>query len=173
MAIKDEAIEYLNKLEEETPNWTELPEDDERILKLRSFYRPLYKEHKGVRIRAVKGDFEKVYDSIKHCAEDLGFKTGSVGNAMRKQGVLYGYTFDRLSDADDELEEKVPRRARRELDRTGTFTLYKGDKVIATGTLEEIQKQTGVQMRTLMTYGQERYQSKTGNHRKLVKTRDE
>lgn len=57
------------------------------------------------------------------------------------------------------------------------YTLYKGDKILAFGTITELAKQMGVKKRTIQYYGKPSYlkkreKSKLGNYRSLVKIDD-
>ena len=105
MAISAEAYEYLREVEK-IPKWTELPDNDERIMKLRVLFdTPQIIENKEVKhkirtqpVKATKDGTSVVFNSIKECAEFLGIMPDSVSKALKRQRSRRGYSFERVEE---------------------------------------------------------------------------
>lgn len=114
MAISVEAMNYLQELEK-TPKWTEIPNDDERIVKLRLLFKVEQEEEKPkwiremkvkeksirkrkpmYRVKAMKDDEEMIFDSVKDCAYQLNLGIRNLYEAIN-QGFKYkGMRFEKL-----------------------------------------------------------------------------
>lgn len=110
MAISAEAMEYLHELER-TPNWTKIPNEDERILKLRALFnvdlseeRESYKRkkvfnRKGTsyfQVKAIVDGAETIYPSANKCAQALGIGVAYVHQRSRTGGSHKGMYFERI-----------------------------------------------------------------------------
>lgn len=121
MAISVEAYEYLREIEM-IPGWTRLPDNDERIMKLRILFdvnvvesldeKPVRKHNNyysvrkqedgrfaGRPIRATKDGKSIIFEDVTQCAEILGLKKATIHSALREDHVSHvtsGYFLERL-----------------------------------------------------------------------------
>lgn len=108
MAISAEAYEYLREIEM-IPGWTNIPDDDLRIIKLRVLFNGTItpKKHttsntgrfKGRPIRATKDGVSIVFEDVTQCAEVLGLNKATIHSALRDDHVSHvtsGYFLERL-----------------------------------------------------------------------------
>lgn len=105
MAISAEAYEYLREVEK-IPKWTELPDNDERIMKLRVLFDTPVKERrknknparKNRPIKATKNGTYIIFENTKQCAEFLGIQPDTISKAIRRGFKSSGYSFERLEE---------------------------------------------------------------------------
>lgn len=105
MAISAEAYEYLREIEK-IPKWTELPDNDERIMKLRVLFdTPVVTKKvrkiptsKNKPIKATKNGASIIFDNAKQCAEVLGIKRDAIYKAIKIGHKSKGYSFERVED---------------------------------------------------------------------------
>ncbi|MBM6615607.1 hypothetical protein JTF06_11995 [Desemzia sp. RIT804] len=101
MAISKEAYDYLNEIER-IPNWTAIPDNDERIMKLRVLFgAPVNKSYGGPkpkRIKVTKGEVVMMFDNVRQCSEVLGIKADRINNNIANNTKVYGYLFERLEE---------------------------------------------------------------------------
>lgn len=121
MAISAEAYEYLREIET-IPGWTNLPDNDERIMKLRLLFnvsivesldeKPVRKHNNyysvrkqedgrfaGRPIRATKDGKSIIFEDVTQCAEVLGLNKATIHSALREDHVsntTSGYFLERL-----------------------------------------------------------------------------
>lgn len=121
MAISTEAYEYLREIEM-IPGWTRLPDNDERIMKLRLMFdvnvvdyldeKPVRKPNKnysvrkpktgrfvGNPIRATKDGKSIIFEDVTQCAEVLGLNKATIHSTLSKNHVsntTSGYFLERL-----------------------------------------------------------------------------
>ena len=101
MAISKEAYKYLNEIEI-IPNWTTIPDNDERIMKLRVLFDVELPTNKGgkraKKMTATKNGKTLEFDDVHHCAAFLGTKADRINNIISQGRKYRGYTFERVEE---------------------------------------------------------------------------
>ena len=99
MAISKEAYKYLNEIEI-IPNWTMIPDNDKRIMKLRILFGVELPTNKGgkkaKKMTATKNGKTLEFDDVHHCAAFLGTKADRINNIISQGRKYRGYTFKRV-----------------------------------------------------------------------------
>lgn len=109
MAITKEALTYLQELET-LENWTDIPDDDKRIIKLRKLFaydpeveilkngKPEPKNKYGKKIVATIHGIEITFNNTKDCAEAMGFNLNSLKSCIAKKVPHKGILFERVEE---------------------------------------------------------------------------
>lgn len=103
MAITKEALTYLHELER-IDNWTSIPNDDKRIVKLRKLFETKQemeeraKRNYGSKVKATIQGIEITFNSTRECAEALDFNLNSLRSSMTRNKPLNGILFERVED---------------------------------------------------------------------------
>lgn len=98
MAISKEALTYLHELEK-LEKWTDIPNDDKRIVKLRKLFdadyedKPRAKQRKISQIKVSIKGVELHFASTKECAEAFGFNVKSLRSNITKGLPYKGISF--------------------------------------------------------------------------------
>lgn len=97
MPISKEAMDWLHELEK-NENWTSIPDDDMRIVKLRVLFEVDKKEYFGRTLKATKGSKEWLFNGVRHCADKLGIETWNIKNALQRKNEHKGYRFEYVEE---------------------------------------------------------------------------
>ena len=99
MTISKEAYKCLNEIER-IPNWTTIPDNDERIMKLRILFGVELPTNKGgkkaKKMTATKNGKTLEFDDVHHCAAFLGISADRINNIIYQGRKYRGYTFERI-----------------------------------------------------------------------------
>jgi len=110
MTNRKEAINYLLELEKEEPKWTELPEDDTRIVKLRLLFSAESskassskrgKRRKWKKVRMVHKGNEKIFKSLSELCKQMNFNKDSVKNYLDMNREYKGMLFYRVYEDEE------------------------------------------------------------------------
>lgn len=104
MAISKEALTYLHELET-LENWTSIPDDDKRIVKLRRLFenepevkKPIVKSKYRSKVKATIHGIEITFNNTRDCAEATGFNLNSLKSCIAKKVPHKGILFERVED---------------------------------------------------------------------------
>lgn len=105
MTNRKEVISYLLQLETEEPKWTELPEDDTRIVKLRLLFSAESskvpgskrgKRRKWKKVKMVHKGNVKIFNSLDELCKRMNFNKNSVKNYLDTNIEYKGILFRRV-----------------------------------------------------------------------------
>lgn len=101
MAISKEALTYLQELET-IENWTDIPNDDERIIKLRKLFQSKdeeqFKRNYGYKVVASIHGVELQFNTVREAANSTGQLPTSIRNAISTGNKLKGMRFRKVEE---------------------------------------------------------------------------
>lgn len=99
-----EAIAYMDWLDNNVENWSRLPNNDPHIIALQRL--GVTEDHdipkpreprKPFLVKAVQANEKaKIYESVKECAEEMGFNTANIYQSMERGSASRGVTFEKI-----------------------------------------------------------------------------
>lgn len=110
MTNRKEAMSYLLQLELEEPKWTQLPDDDIKITKLRLLFNSESsklpgakrgKRRKWEKVKIVHKGNERIFNSLDELCKQMNFNKNSVKNYLDKDKPFKGLLLYRVYEDEE------------------------------------------------------------------------